>query len=436
MAGWLFVLALLTISGYFEFVAAQTPASSNHVETVAQTRLGRRLREADRRLGGTGGKQQKQQKKNKEKLHKESPTKMKELMGQLKEDVARLENEKAALRELLKKSEGSLAASAREASDLAQQLSTRSNANPADTEEAKQNKELAQRVASQQKEIANLTGQLSELRIRHEELLERAQSEPSLRDVLASKASAVYKDPGIEGAANKTSKYVLPRVAGALRAGSEVYYSMNASVYEGLHSVIGAETIEPWLPAVSGFLVYGLICLPLGISLTCLAEFVCKLKELLLACSFYLCCISFLSLGFLLWTGKDPLYVLADQDASVYLLQQAGFIVVMLLHAALLSVATCLTNGVGQELGFRFMQLLLLGTFALFYYQLVWTPAMLDEMPQIDDFMSRISGSSSDSFVKIPYVLSTFIFTVIFLVEKYMDDIANKEQDEKEEKGA
>ena len=54
--------------------------------------------------------------------------------------------------------------------------------------------------------------------------------DPSLRFFLAAKATKVYQDPGIQGAANKTFKYVLPHVSEALKTGTEVYSAMNASL--------------------------------------------------------------------------------------------------------------------------------------------------------------------------------------------------------------
>ena len=45
--------------------------------------------------------------------------------------------------------------------------------------------------------------------------------DPSLRFFLAAKATKVYQDPGIQGAANKTFKYVLPHVSEALKTGTE-----------------------------------------------------------------------------------------------------------------------------------------------------------------------------------------------------------------------
>eukprot|EP00435_Cladocopium_sp_Y103_P004044 s5827_g1.t1 len=113
-------------------------------------------------------------------------------------------------------------------------------------------------------EIANLTAALSAMKIKYQ-LLEEEFGDPSLRFFLAAKATKVYQDPGIQGAANKTFKYVLPHVSEALKTGEEVYSAMNASVLEGMHSLLGSESsVEPWLPLVSAFLVYGMICCPVG----------------------------------------------------------------------------------------------------------------------------------------------------------------------------
>eukprot|EP00913_Durusdinium_trenchii_P017624 g16564.t1 len=91
-----------------------------------------------------------------------------------------------------------------------------------------------------------------------------------------------------------------------------------------------------------------MICCPIGIVLSYLVEFVCSIREVLLACGFYLVCVSCLSCGF-----SVPLRV--------------SFLIV----------------------------------FALTYYRLVWTPTMLDEMPMVEELFSRDKTASV-----LPYLLT------------------------------
>eukprot|EP00930_Biecheleria_cincta_P098865 TRINITY_DN9051_c0_g1_i1.p1 TRINITY_DN9051_c0_g1~~TRINITY_DN9051_c0_g1_i1.p1 ORF type:complete len:442 (-),score=98.62 TRINITY_DN9051_c0_g1_i1:131-1456(-) len=372
-----------------------------------------------------------------------------------KKELDRLQNDKITLSGQVKASEADIAAKAttiaeltdkildRESkiSQLNNQLASRSSKQAgADLDrESKRNAELTEQVSAQQKEIARMTSELAAANIKNEDLRAR-YDDPSLQVFLAAKATKVYHDPGIEGAANKTFKYVLPRVVSAIRKGSEVYTSMNTSVYEGLLTIVGPDgMLEPWLPAVSGFLVYGLICLPLGISITCLAEFVCRLKELLFACEIYHSCITGMAFGFLVWTSKDPLHELADHDANVFLLQQAGFALLLILYFVLLVLAVCVSDiGTPIQLGCRFAQMTLVGLFCLVYYHLVWTPAMLDEMPRVDAFGAAWSGSTSTEAatavaaatrgVFLPYALAAVVFFTNIVLEKLIQQQASQEE--------
>jgi len=380
----------------------------------------------------------------------------------LKKQLERLEHDKSALSHQVKENEANVAAKAKTIAELTDKLLSReaevsklnnelagrsSKTAAADLErETKRTSELAKQVSAQQKEIARMTSELAAAKIKNEDLRVR-YDDPSLQVFLAAKATKVYHDPGIEGAANKTFKYVLPRVVSAIRKGSEVYTSMNTSVYEGLLTIVGQDAIiEPWLPAVSGFLVYGLICLPLGISITCLAEFVCRLKELLFACEIYHSCITGLALGFLVWTGKDPIHELAENDANVFLLQQAGFAAFLLLYFLMLVLAVCMSDaGTPTQLGCRAAQMTLVALFSLVYYHLVWTPAMLDEMPRVDAFgaglfgkdVTQTAAAAATRGVFLPYAIAAVAFFTNIVLEKLIQQEASQEESqEKDQKDA
>ncbi|CAE7297291.1 unnamed protein product, partial [Symbiodinium microadriaticum] len=326
--------------------------------------------------------------------------------------------------------------------------------------EAKRLEKLTAEASRQQQEIASLTSQLSAarqknaLKIKHETLQQASPhlqllsgpskpndrskpmqeyGDPSIRYFLASKArikvrcpndylcpvrfrcpgtywkaTKVYGDPGIQGAANKTFKYVLPHIAEALKTSTEalgtypvlrsffsvallpflcctmllvqhgsalapnqVYAALNESLLalrpdfapsagsgassvivplvllwtalnsirepeDSMHSILGSETsFEPMLlalllPTMSAFLVYGLM-------LSYALEWVCKLRELLLLAGF---CISALAAGFVAVTQRDPLKELYEH---VFVLQQSGFFVILVVQLLLIAPLGCQT---------------------------------------------------------------------------------------------
>ncbi|CAJ1405818.1 unnamed protein product [Effrenium voratum] len=279
-----------------------------------------------------------------------------EVVKRLKATIARLQEEKQSLSSEVKINAEAAAAKANQIAELSNQLSEQSktiarlrgdmsqkNPSPAAGQaevDSKRVEKLTAEASKNQQEIAELTAQVSALKI-EKQRLEEEFGDPSLQYFLAAKATKVYQDPGIQGARNKTFKYVLPHVADALKTGTEVYSAMNSSLLEGMHSLLGADSsVEPWLPTMSAFLVYGMICCPLGLVLSYCAEWVCNTKELLLGCGFYLVSVSVLSVGFVAATQRDPLKELANHDPTVLLLQQVGFVSVLLAYLVLLAVAT------------------------------------------------------------------------------------------------
>eukprot|EP00439_Symbiodinium_sp_Y106_P040996 s5501_g5.t1 len=288
---------------------------------------------------------------------KDDKKKKQQAVKQLKEQVAQLTQEKNTLSEEVKSNARDASAKARQIAELTAQVSQQQStiaslrvevakkqpsAAAGNAEmEAKRLEKLTAEASRQQQEIASLTSQLSALKIKHE-TLQQEYGDPSLRYFLASKATKVYGDPGIQGAANKTFKYVLPHIAEALKTSTEVYAALNESLLDSMHSILGSETsFEPMLPTMSAFLVYGMICCPVGLMLSYALEWVCKLRELLLATSFYLFSLSALAAGFVAITQRDPLKELYEHDSSVFVLQQSGFFVILVVQLLLIAIALC-----------------------------------------------------------------------------------------------
>jgi len=367
----------------------------------------------------------------------------------LKAAIVKLQEEKQGLSNEIKMNAEQAASKAQLVSQLTSQMAEKDNVikrmkeevgkkNPACAQDdnsvnSQRTTQLTEEGVRQQKEIANLTSALSAMKIKYQ-LLEEEYGDPSLRYFLAAKATKVYQDPGIQGAANKTFKYVLPHVSEALKTGEEVYSAMNISLFEGMHSLLGSESsVEPWLPMMSAFLVYGMICCPIGLVLSYIVDFVCSVREILLACGFYLVCVSVLSCGFVATTQRDPLKELAQNDPSILLLQQLGFAGILVVYLVLLGVATC-SAACNDKLPFsvilaRLMQVSFMLIFALTYYRLVWTPTMLDELPLVQEIFSRDVNKPSI----LPYLLTVMGFSGNFVLEWKAGsiDVAPEEKDGK-----
>ncbi|CAE7351946.1 rsmF [Symbiodinium natans] len=384
---------------------------------------------------------------------KEKDKKKKEALKRLKDEVAQLTQEKTALSQEVQSNARDASAKAKQIAELSAQVSQQQatiaslRAEVAQKQpgaaaesaelEAKRVQKLAAEASRQQQEIASLTSQLSAVKIKYE-AMQQEYSDPSLRYFLASKATKVYGDPGIQGAANKTFKYVLPHIAEALKTGTEVYAALNDTLLDSMHSILGSDTsLEPMLPTMSAFLVYGMICCPIGLMLSYALEWVCKLRELLLATSFYLFCIAALAVGFVAVTQRDPLKELYQHYSSVFVLQQSGFFGILVAQLLLIAIALCSAasaDDVPVEVWLmRLCQTCFMFYFGFVYYRLVWTPTMLDEAPKTEFFGSMIGMDISSKM--LPYSLSASGFALNLALEWRVQGLLEEDnQAEKEEK--
>jgi len=263
----------------------------------------------------------------------------------------------------------------------------------------------------------------------------------------------VYLDPGVQGAANKTFVYVLPAVEGLLQDHVvTLYNSTYDSIEARLREVMGGGNSGDWIPTVSSFLVYGLFTLPFAFALTCLVEFVCRVKYILLACSFYLFCLSVGASGFVAYTRADPLNEFAEQDGAVYLWAQVAFFATFVVYFLIL-IGMCILSCMHMETPFsevisRGSQCVALLAFGIGYYKLVWTPAMVDEKPMVETFMAQFARQPPDAkpgedvklslnLMLVPYIVCNIIFLTVFAIEEGIWHEASDKvsPEEKEEKG-
>ena len=107
--------------------------------------------------------------------------------------------------------------------------------------------------------------------------------------------------------------------------------------------------------------------------------------------------------------------------SEVLLLQQFGFAGVLIFYMVMLTLATC-GAVCDDKVAFnvilaRLTQGCFLIVFASSYYRLVWTPTMLDEMPQVQEFFSKNSASM------VPYGLAMTGFSGNLWCSAFQDDI-------------
>jgi len=292
---------------------------------------------------------------------------------------------------------------------------------------------LKQQLSTKSSQITNLVEAFQKMQKQYEDLAAQ-YADPSLQHFLSAKATKVYQHPGIEGAANKTFTYVLPSLRTGQLRGREWINSTYTSVQgqlksSSLYAYLGEERAKIWLPAVSGFVVYGLVLLPLFITTWCLTSvhhFVCRIRPCLLFSHLYFAVVTGIAAGFAGYTGMDPLHVFAQQDKPVYMFVQTAFGVLLGFYFMVICCAWCKAEET-LECSCRLVQGLGAGATTFAYYLLVWTPAMTDGMPLVESAASQAVVDAlgvdhppppSPLLAAIPYAVPCFVFLVLLRIEQ------------------
>jgi|Transcript_95082 hypothetical protein len=300
--------------------------------------------------------------------------------------------------------------------------------------------ELQDQVSARDREIVDLRKSVDEKTEQHKKLkkeqqdlrkqhlhlhdqhriLEAKYADPAVQHFLTAKAVAVYRDPGIAGAANKTLVYVLPTLKDKYSVVKSMLNDSEATVYKKLNAFVGTHEVDPWLPVISGCLVYGTVLVPFTCTVCLLTRIVCKLRPLLLFCHLDLLFTSLCAGIFAVYSGTEPLAAFAHHDPAVYLFTQAVFALIFCLYAMLLVVAYCLSARGTSEGCYRLVQILGVIPALCIYYSHVWTPAMMDEMPHIDNLVSLLigQGSAVSGYSWLPYVPISVNFLVLLELER------------------
>jgi hypothetical protein len=252
--------------------------------------------------------------------------------------------------------------------------------------------------------------------------------DPSIAEFLAAKAIKLSKHPGIQGAVNKTKIKVLPVAQEVLIRGHEAQQKWlnktQADVQAFLESHAEEFIPESWRPSVSGFVVYGSVLIPVAVACWCVLEFVCNLHRLLLFGHTYLSCAGLCALVFAGMTGDDPLTTFSEHDPELYQFAQVAFALMVFAYVTVSFVACGCMTGDGS---FRAVQLFLVCCLCGVYYVLVWTPAMVDESPKVDEIFEILGFQFANPdgkedppvpriLVMLPYLLlfATFALLTVF----------------------
>jgi hypothetical protein len=263
--------------------------------------------------------------------------------------------------------------------------------------------------------------------------------DPSIAKFLQAKAIKISRHPGIQGAVNKTKVKVLPVAAEVLDRGqkhsAQWLNKTKADIQHWLEEH-GEEVIpESWVPSVSGFVVYGSVLIPVTIACWCVLEVVCNLTRLLTFGHVYLSVSGLCATVFSVLTGDDPVSTFAEHDPELYQFAQVSFGIIVILYSAVSFVALNCGRGDGC---FRVAQLLVALSFAGAYYFLIWTPAMIDEEPKIEDLVDRVAptaGKDADTpvlWVASPYFLMALTFTTLVMFEPAEPSSSVTPQDDEE----
>jgi len=264
---------------------------------------------------------------------------------------------------------------------------------------------------------------LKVLQVNYQDLVDR-YSDPSVKHFLTRKAIKAYKHPGIEGAANKTYTYVLPSLRAGHRQGIDLLNTAHAATEAHVvklnayvsHHV--GNSLEPYLPFFTGFLVYGMIGCPMLCSLWCLTRVICRVKACLLFLHLYYALAALCAAIFAGVTGTDPFSAFAAHDAALYLAAQAGLCISLVIYTVFL-IMQCGCGCDGYDCKIRAVQISGAVVVSLPYYELVWTPAMMDKLPKVMDLLVDMVGEDKATFIiPVPYGLAASIFTVLLFCEQ------------------
>merc|ERR1711957_650893 len=116
----------------------------------------------------------------------------------------------------------------------------------------------------------------------------------------------------------------------------------------------------------------------------------------------------------------DPLSHLAEGNYSMYQFIQVSFAVSWVLYTALCGFAVTLSDNTAG----RCVELIFVIWIGVLYYFLVWTPAMVDEMPRVNAWMKEygkdyVKGVDTPMFALLPYYSLALFFAILLGIDTF-----------------
>lgn len=267
------------------------------------------------------------------------------------------------------------------------------------------------KLAESGESLTHVSEQYQVLQNEYEIIREKAEN-PDLVEAISKSSSAglnqLYQsNPAIEAAVNKTVDMLLPSLVEKRVQGAVLLNETHIKIKNRVMKYIQPKYV-PW---VSGFLVYGLVFIPLFLTFWTLATVhaVFKLRPLLKFAHVYLAILCALTAIAACFMKADPLTYLQQQDAGTYVFTQGLMGVVLVTYASML-VCAFLTPRTAGEGVLRLLQLVAVAGLECLYYELVWSRAMLDKPPTL--------LFSNPHHIWLPYALGALVFALILLLEK------------------
>eukprot|EP00927_Polykrikos_kofoidii_P062944 TRINITY_DN57754_c0_g1_i1.p1 TRINITY_DN57754_c0_g1~~TRINITY_DN57754_c0_g1_i1.p1 ORF type:complete len:611 (+),score=120.28 TRINITY_DN57754_c0_g1_i1:43-1833(+) len=282
-------------------------------------------------------------------------------------------------------------------------------------DEALENMRLKHNIVQQ-----NIARRLEQLTRVHTELQQRFE-DPSMVEFLHNRAVKLYEtDPVVAGTVNKTYRYIVPRlrigyarVQGTYEEGATLLNSTRGQIEHKLHAYV---TDNKTVVMVSGLLVYGLLFIPLLLSIWLLSSVsgVLKLRPLLLFSHLHIFLTCLLSGLAAVALGLDPLTSFYQEYYGVYLFTQAAVAFFYTAYVLMLGFAFFVGRSL-LERCVRIMQFGVVCASGRFYYMAVWARAMLDKPP-----IRVLEGALSAPWdLALPYLVGTCAFAMVLRLEQH-----------------
>mmetsp|Transcript_5150 Transcript_5150/g.7132 ORF Transcript_5150/g.7132 Transcript_5150/m.7132 type:complete len:510 (+) Transcript_5150:55-1584(+) len=260
-------------------------------------------------------------------------------------------------------------------------------------------------------EARGFKAELAKLREDYEVLLsayseiQEKYNDPAFDHFIEKKMEKFYAaNPGLGGAYNKTADILVPKL---LNTKKETFNLLNAT-----HTNIQTR-LSPYLPehhvgVIAGLLLYGLIFLPMFLTVYCLTS--CKgilhLRAVLFFSHVYFLIVCGIAGVSAMALDSDPLVLLHANNNGSYIIMNLIFSGLYCIYLFVVMILLLKMN-IGLRFALRALQLVGICFIGTLYYRMIWTPAMIDK-PPVRIFRNNLA---------VPYLIPAFIFALNLHIE-------------------